>query len=110
MKLLPILNVANQEHARQNFTVENYVCPISYANDGFSLMIDKPGNVIREPLHKTRTLCKIAEGGFASVCSVEEFIFKREKTKIPLKKLNEILRCKITWKGFENEGKRQGSL
>ena len=35
-------------------------------------------NVMREPLHKTRALWKMAEGGFASVYSVEEFILEHE--------------------------------
>ena len=34
---------------------------------------------MREPLLKTRTLWKMAEGRFASVCSVEEFILELEK-------------------------------
>ena len=32
----------------------------------------------------------MAEGKFASVCSVEEFILEHENTPIPLKKLNEM--------------------
>ena len=37
------------------------------------------GNVIRQPLHtKKRALSKMAEGRFASVCSVEEFILEQE--------------------------------
>ena len=35
-------------------------------------------NVMREPLHKTRALWKMAEGRFASVYSVEEFILEHE--------------------------------
>ena len=63
------------------------VRPISYANDEISLMMNErtEKNVIREPLHETRTLWKMAEGRFVSVFSVEEFILRARKEKLPLK-------------------------
>ena len=36
-----ILNVANQEHERQNFTVKNIVRSISNANDEISLVMNE---------------------------------------------------------------------
>ena len=46
-------------------------------------------NVMREPLHKTRALWKMAEGRFASVYSVEEFILEHEN-KNTAQKLKEM--------------------
>ena len=57
-------------------------------------------DVIREPLHKTRTLWKMAEVGFASVFSVEEFISAR-KQKYRLKIWT---RCKIAWIFLKSRG------
>ena len=44
-----ILNVANQEHERQNFTVKNIVRSISNTNDEGSLMMNESTeeNIIR---------------------------------------------------------------
>ena len=80
IKFVLILNVANQKYERQNFTMKIIVRPISNANDEISLMMNErtEENVMREPLHKTRALWKMAEGRFASVYSVEEFILEHE--------------------------------
>ena len=57
-------------------------------------------NVMREPLHKTRALWKMAEGRFASVYSVEEFILEREnkntaqKTERDVRLLERFLKTK----------------
>lgn len=57
-------------------------------------------NVMREPLHKTRALWKMAEGRFASVYSVEEFILEHEnkntaqKTKRDVRLLERFLKTK----------------
>ena len=55
---------------------------------------------MREALHKIRTLSKMVEGRFTSVCSVEEFILRARKEKYV---------CKIAWKIFVNESPRQES-
>ena len=82
--------------------------PISYANDEILLMMNErtEENVIREPLHKARTLWKMAEGRFAFVCSSEEFILRAKKEKYHSKHWT---RCKIAWRTFKNEGGRQES-
>ena len=41
-------------------------------------------NVMREPLHKTRALWKMAQGRFTSVCSVEEFILNPINASVAL--------------------------
>ena len=57
-------------------------------------------NVMREPLHKTRALWKMAEGRFASVYSVEEFILEHEnkntaqKTERDVRLLERFLKTK----------------
>ena len=60
IKFVVILNVANQEHERQNFTVKNIVRSIGNTNDEGSLMMNErtEENVIRT---KIRTLWKMAE-------------------------------------------------
>ena len=56
--------------------------------------------VMREPLHKTRALLKMAEGRFASVYSVEEFILEHEnkntaqKTERDVRLLERFLKTK----------------
>ena len=102
IKFVVILNVANQEHERQNFTVKNIVRSIGNTNDEGSLMMNErtEENVIRT---KIRTLWKMAENWrFASVYSVEEL----QQTKIPLIKLSEMWDClKIFWKRRTKTGK-----
>ena len=76
--------------------------PISNANDEISLMMNErtEENVMREPLHKTRALWKMAEGRFASVYSVEEFILEHEnkntaqKTERDVRLLERFLKTK----------------
>ena len=78
------------------------VRPISNANDEISLMMNErtEENVMREPLHKTRALWKMAEGRFASVYSVEEFILEHEnkntaqKTERDVRLLERFLKTK----------------
>ena len=63
--------------------MRNYRRPISYANHEILPMMNErtEENVMREPLHKTRMRWKMAEGRFASVCSVEELILRGRKEK-----------------------------
>ena len=63
-------------------------------------------NVMREPLHKTHTRWKMAEGRFASVFQLKNWFEEQEEKNTAQKTERE---CKIAWKIFENEGRRQES-
>ena len=64
-------------------------------------------NVIRQPLHKNRALYKMAEGRFAFVCSVQEFILEQEnrnaaqKTERDARLLERILKTKVVDRKME---------
>ena len=65
-------------------------------------------NVIRQPLHKDRVLCKIAKGRFASVCLLEEFILEQgnknaaQKTERDVTFLERLLKAKVEDRKMED--------
>ena len=76
IKFVLILNVANQEYERQNFTVKNYRSSNqqrerrNFTNDEWTYWRERHARAVAQ---NPRAL-KMAEGRFASVYSVEEFI------------------------------------
>ena len=78
------------------------VHPISYANDDISLMMNESTeeDVIREPLHKTRTLWKMAEGLllFAQLKNLFSELKKKntaQKTERHVRLLGRLLKTKV---------------
>ena len=105
-KIVLILNVANQEHERKNFTVKKYRSSNqqrerrNFTSDEWTYRMERhPTAVAQKP-------CALQNGrGKVCFCLLSSGIyFRTRKQKCRSKNWT---RCTIAWTNFENEGRRQ---